>query len=70
MLKKAIGENAGKIWNALDEKPESSTFDLMKTTKIKAKDFYLALGWLAKENKVIFEEDNGDLKICLTENLT
>lgn len=50
-----IGENAGLIWVAL-QNGALSTKDLKKATKIKKEaDLNLALGWLARENKIYFE---------------
>ena len=52
-----IGTNAGLVWNALNEGGKMSVKAVKKATKIKAeKDVYAALGWLAKEGKVVFEE--------------
>lgn len=60
-----IGENAGLIWNAL-QNGALSTKDLKKATKIKTvADLNLALGWLARENKIYFEEIEGDVLVGL-----
>lgn len=68
MIKNSIGKNAGKIWKALDDNLELSIDELMKETKLEHKDVLLSLGWLSKENKVLFFEDSDELKVCLTEN--
>ncbi|MDH6305318.1 hypothetical protein M2459_002418 [Parabacteroides sp. PF5-5] len=61
-----IGTNAGLVWNALHEGGKQSVKDLKKVTKIKAeKDVYAALGWLAKEGKLAFEEKEGDVFVSL-----
>ena len=55
MITTKIGENAGLIWNAL----QGGTLTLKalkKATKLKNDDLNLALGWLAREGKVAFEE--------------
>lgn len=36
-----------------------------KATKLIDKDLFAAFGWLAKENKVAFEEVDGDLFVSL-----
>ena len=55
MMTTKIGENAGLIWNALQE--GALTFKaLKKATKLKNDELYLALGWLARENKLAFAE--------------
>lgn len=61
-----IGTNAGKVWNALNEGGKMSLKALKKATKIKAeKDMYAAIGWLAKEGKLAFEEANGEILVSL-----
>ena len=61
-----IGTNAGLVWNALHESGKQSVKDVKKVTKIKTeKDLYAALGWLAKEGKVAFDEAGGDIYIWL-----
>ena len=61
-----IGTNAGKVWNALNEGGKMSLKALKKATKIKAeKDMYAAMGWLAKEGKLAFEETDGEIYVSL-----
>lgn len=61
-----IGTNAGKVWNALHDGGKMSLKALKKATKIKAeKDMYAALGWLAKEGKLAFEETDSDILVSL-----
>lgn len=67
MLKKTIGENAGLIWRLLENKPEILVKDLQKQTKLKDKDFYLAVGWLSRENKVYFFEIDKELYLYFVE---
>ena len=47
-----IGEDAGKIWDALYERGEIDISTIAKFTQIKERDAYYALGWLARENKI------------------
>jgi len=68
MIKNVIGENAGKVWKVLNENMESNIEELKKKTKLKNDEIYLALGWLSRENKIIFFEENSVIKICLTDN--
>lgn len=60
-----IGNNAGLIWNALNENKTMTVKDLKKATKLKEKPLYAALGWLARENKINIEETEEDLVITL-----
>ena len=58
MNQECIGTNAGKVWNALNVNNDLSLKALKKETKLKDKDLYLALGWLAREGKITFIEEN------------
>ncbi|WP_075966306.1 winged helix-turn-helix domain-containing protein [Parabacteroides massiliensis] len=61
-----IGTNAGLVWNALNEGGKMSVKAVKKATKIKTeKDVYAALGWLAKEGKLAFEDVEGELYVAL-----
>ena len=59
-----IGENAGAIWGALSN-GALGLKALKKATKLKNEDLYLALGWLAREGKVIFSEGEAELVVAL-----
>jgi len=64
MLNEKIGINAGTIWSAL-ENGEQNIKAVKKTTKLTEKDLNLALGWLARESKITFNEVEGELFITL-----
>lgn len=51
-----IGYNAGLVWNALNEADALGLRQIKKITKLKDKELYLALGWLARENKIVIAE--------------
>ena len=55
MITTKIGENAGLIWNALQGGALTAKA-LKKATKLKNDELNLALGWLAREGKIAFEE--------------
>ncbi len=55
MFTQQIGENAGKVWNALQGGALAQK-DLKKVTKLKNDELYLALGWLAREGKLNVQE--------------
>lgn len=57
-----IGANAGLVWNALNEADALGVKQLKKITKLKDKEVFAALGWLARENKVIIDVDPEDEK--------
>lgn len=64
-MKEKIGENAGKVWIILSETGKSNIKDVKKQTKLTEKDMYAALGWLAREEKIAFEEDGSDIFVFL-----
>ena len=64
MLTVKIGENAGLAWNAL-QGGALSTKALKKATKLKEADLNLALGWLAREDKIGFEQTDAETLVSL-----
>lgn len=63
-----IGSFAGLVWNALNEADVLGTKQIKKITKLKDKELYAAIGWLARENKIdiqISDEDPKELLITL-----
>ena len=59
-----IGENAGLVWGAL-QNGALGLKALKKATKLKNEELYLALGWLAREGKLTFEETEAETIIAL-----
>ena len=47
-----FGRNAGKVWETLDAHGSLTQTNLTKKIKIKDDEFYAAVGWLARENKI------------------
>ena len=64
MLNEKIGNNAGLIWSVL-ENGILNVKAVKKATKLNEKDLNLALGWLAREDKVQFNEVEGELFVAL-----
>jgi hypothetical protein len=65
MLKSKIGTNAGEIWQFLDTKGEKSISEIEKVLSMKKPDVLMALGWLARENKIFFVEENNTTLVIL-----
>ena len=66
-----IGLNAGSVWAALNEAEAPGTKQLKKIAKIKTdKELFAALGWLAREGKVNFQdaEDGKELIVSLVQD--
>lgn len=60
-----IGSWAGLVWTALNEADVLGSKQIKKMTKLKDKELYAALGWLARENKITFEESGDDKEILV-----
>ena len=52
------GENAGKIWNALNQEGCLKKDKILQITKLDEDDFYAGVGWLARENKITKEDQD------------
>lgn len=62
MNTEAIGTYAGQVWHALNEAGALGLKQIKKNTKLKDKEVFAALGWLARENKVAIATDPEDAK--------
>lgn len=63
-----IGSWAGLVWQALAEADVLGLKQLKKITKLKDKEVFAAIGWLAREGKVEIQtnpEDEKDLLFTL-----
>lgn len=67
MEKVRIGENAGKVWHALNEVGEISLQELGRKLNLSFEDIALAVGWLARENKVFIQKKR-DMLVISNEN--
>ncbi len=65
MLKKIVGVDAGFIWRLLDTKGILSIDQLIEMTEYREMYIHLALGWLLRENKIVFKEMDNNLYIEL-----
>lgn len=64
-MKEIIGTNAGIIWAYLDENEKAPLNKIRKDCKLTIKDAYAALGWLAREGKVAFNDLKDDYEVVL-----
>ena len=67
-----FGENAGKVWQALNTQGPLPHTRLIRTAKLKNDDLYTAIGWLARENKINMNSstNNGAMYAIGETNLT
>ncbi|WP_289074262.1 winged helix-turn-helix domain-containing protein [uncultured Bacteroides sp.] len=56
MDKHIIGENAGVIWRLLNNGERWEYESLKAASGLSDRDLNLAIGWLARENKIFFEQ--------------
>ena len=59
-----IGNWAGIVWNALSNGGAMTIKDIKKETKLREKDIFAGIGWLAREGKVEFVELPGVGEAC------
>jgi|GraSoi013_1_20cm_2_1032415.scaffolds.fasta_scaffold279679_1 hypothetical protein len=60
-----IGKAAGEIWAYLDVHGTVSLPQLQKGTHLSARLLAMGLGWLAREDKLVFVQDRPVLKLRL-----
>lgn len=69
MIKSQIGDNAGKILQFLDERQLSSVFEIEKQLSMQRQDVLMALGWLAREDRIYFIGNENDCRIMIIEDM-
>ncbi len=55
MDKHVIGENSGIVWRLLNNGERWEYEQLKSASGLSDRDLNLAIGWLARENKIFFE---------------
>jgi len=60
-----IGETAGNVWRALESHGPQTLAALMEQVDAPQSLFFMAIGWLSREDKVRFEAADGDYRVCL-----
>lgn len=62
MNTEVIGTYAGAVWEALNANGTLTVKQIKKATKLKDKEVFAALGWLAREGKVEIAANAADEK--------
>lgn len=62
-MEDAIGESAGKVWRYLEAQGPRSVSQIQRGTGLSQSLTYLALGWLAREGKIRFEQEGRALLV-------
>lgn len=66
MDKYTIGKNAGLVWSILNDGQKWAYDDLKKASNLSDRDLNAAIGWLAREDKILFETgQNNEDYMCL-----
>jgi hypothetical protein len=66
-MQENIGTAAGLIWEALNRKGELSLGQLKEEVKGKTPMFDWAIGWLAREEKILIKSEKRSFRLCLRE---
>jgi hypothetical protein len=64
-MEEVIGTNAGLVWSVLSQQGKMDMKGLRKVSKLKDKDVWAALGWLARESKVSIKEVEDEIVVQL-----
>jgi hypothetical protein len=64
-IHREIGTTVGLIWNALNEKGELSLAQLKKAVGCKTPVFDRAIGWLAREDKIVIIREGSTFRVSL-----
>ncbi|MGB9242073.1 MAG: winged helix-turn-helix domain-containing protein [Candidatus Acidiferrales bacterium] len=60
-----IGETAGAVWHMLSDGGPTALASLIDAAGVPESLFFMAIGWLARENKITIEPCHGDYEIRL-----
>jgi hypothetical protein len=63
----SIGDTAGQVWNFLNEKDEANLSQLKKGVKADSNLVLQAIGWLAREEKLIIQKKGRYITYALKE---
>lgn len=68
MEKVKIGNNAGILWHILNNSGTVSIFELCRKASLTFEETALAVGWLAREDKIVIHKQEDMLMISLSRN--
>ncbi|MBI4442593.1 MAG: winged helix-turn-helix domain-containing protein [Acidobacteria bacterium] len=61
-----IGEGAGAVWKYLNEHSEAKPSEIKKTLKLNDDMLWMAIGWLAREDKLVFKDSGKAMQVSLS----
>ena len=68
MNKYTIGKNADTVWRLMNSGTIWNYDELREKSGLSEHNLYIAIGWLARENKIEFDETSQDKKVYLNFN--
>ena len=60
-----IGEDAGSLWEVLSLNGPSTIAALKKTRNLSEVEIQRAIGWLAREDKILFQQKGKSVLVAL-----
>lgn len=70
MYKTEVGTHAGKVWHALNEAKEMTMQELADMIGLSIEDTAMAVGWLARENKIFISTEDGVIRLGSEDYIT
>ena len=64
-IKEQVGETAGRVWQVLSDQGPQTLAQLKKRLNGSGELVTVALGWLAREDKVDISQDKKNLRVAL-----
>ncbi len=64
-MEEKVGELAGYVWRYLEEVGEASPSQITKDVDAAQTKVYMAMGWLAREDKIVFNTEGRGSKVRL-----
>ena len=64
-IREQVGETAGRVWHLLNDQGPQTLAQLKKMLNGSGELVTVALGWLAREDKVDISQDKKNLRVAL-----
>jgi hypothetical protein len=64
-IREEVGETAGKVWQLLSRDGPQTLAQTKKKLNVESELLNLAIGWLAREDKVDVSRDKKDIRVQL-----
>ena len=64
-MNEKIGKDAGLLWTVLNDNGAKTVNELKELTNLNEKEIYTAMGWLAREEKLAFNQKGRGILLSL-----